>query len=71
MSVNSLTRIYEVNFRTEECEIINKKDKKLALQGMINGNLFVADLFSASKGEVRWFYNKDFNQRTSGFGTKD
>ena len=49
---------YEVNFKTEQCSIINKKDKKLALQGVRKGNLFVADLFSASKGEARCFYSK-------------
>ena len=49
---------YEVNFKTEQCNIINKKDKNLALQGVRKGNLFVADLFSASKGEVRCFHNK-------------
>ena len=45
-------------FKIEQCEVINKKDKKLALQEVRKGNLFVADLFSASKGEVRCFYNK-------------
>ena len=49
---------YEVNFKTEQCNIINKKDKKLALRGVRKGNLFVADLFSTSKGEVRCFYSK-------------
>ena len=60
LSVNQFTvKGYEVNFKTEQCNIINKIDKKLALQGVRKGNLFVADLFSASKGEVRCFYNKD------------
>ena len=59
LSVNQFTdKGYEVIFKTEQCDIINKKDKKLALQGVRKGNLFVADLFSASKGEVRCFYNK-------------
>ena len=59
LSVSQFTdKGYEVNFKIEQCEIINKKDKKLALQGVRKGNLFVADLFSASKGEVRCFYNK-------------
>ena len=59
LSVSQFTdKGYEVIFRTEKCEIINKKDKKLALQGVRKGNLFVADLFSASKGEVRCFYSK-------------
>ena len=49
---------YEVIFKREKCEIINKKYKKLALQGVRNGNLCVADMFSASKGEVRCFYSK-------------
>ena len=51
LSVSQLTK-------TEQCNIINRKDKKLALQGVRKGNLFVADLFSASKGEVRCFYSK-------------
>ena len=49
---------YEVNFKTEQCDIINKKDKKLSLQRVRKGNLFVANLFFTSKGEVRCFYNK-------------
>ena len=56
LSVSQFTdKGYEVNFRTNECDIINKKDKKLSLQGVRKGNLFVVDLFSASKGEVRCF----------------
>ena len=31
---------YEVNFKTEQCNIINKKDKKLALQGVRKGESF-------------------------------
>ena len=59
LSVTQFTdKGYEVNFKTRHCNIINKKDKKLALQGVRKGNLFVADLFSASKGEVRCFYSK-------------
>ena len=59
LSVSQFTdKGYEVNFKTEQCSIINKKDKKLALQGVRKGNLFVADLFSASKGEARCFYSK-------------
>ena len=59
LSVSQFTdKGYEVNFKTEQCSIISKKDKKLALQGVRKGNLFVADLFSASKGEARCFYSK-------------
>ena len=59
LSVSQFTdKGYEVNFKSEQCSIINKKDKKLDLQGVRKGNLFVADLFSASKGEARCFYIK-------------
>ena len=59
LSVSQFTdKGYEVNFKTKQCNIINKKDKKLVLQGVRKGNLFVTDLFSASKGEVRCFYSK-------------
>ena len=59
LSVSQFTnKGYEVNFISEQCSIINKKDKKLALQGVRKGNLFVADLFSTSKGEARCFYSK-------------
>ena len=34
------------------------KDEKLALNGVKKGNLFVADLNSASKGELKCFYSK-------------
>ena len=50
LSVSRFTdKGYEVTFKIEQCETINKKDKKLALQGVRKGNLFVVDLFSASK----------------------
>ena len=59
LSVSQFTdKGYEVNFKIEECNIINKKDKKLYPQRVRKGNLFVADLFSASTGKVRCFYNK-------------
>ena len=59
LSVGQFTdKGYEVNFKSEQCSIINKKDKKLALQEVRKGNLFVADLFSASKGEARCFHSK-------------
>ena len=59
LSVSQFTdKGYEVNFKSEQCSVINKKDKKLALQEVRKGNLFVADLFSASKGEARCFYSK-------------
>ena len=42
LSVSQFTdKGYEVNFKIEQCDIINKKDKKLALQGVRKGNLFV------------------------------
>ena len=63
LSVSQFTdKGYEVNLRIEQCEIINKKDKKLALQGVRKGNLFVADTFSACKGEVRFFYSKALSE---------
>ena len=49
---------YDVSFRKERCLISNRKDEKLALQGVRKGNLFIADLDSASKGEVSCFYSK-------------
>ena len=59
LSVSQFTdKGYKVNFKSEQCSIINKKDKKLALQGVRKGNLFVDDLFSARKGEARCFYSK-------------
>ena len=63
LSVSQFTdKGYEVNFRTEKFEIINKKDKKLALQGVRKGNQFVADLFFSSNGEVKCLYNKDSSE---------
>ena len=48
LSVSQFTdKGYDVNFKIEKYEIINKK---LALQGVGKGNLFVDDLFSPSKG---------------------
>ena len=59
LSVSQFTdKGYEVDFKSEQCNIINKEDKKLALQGVRKGNLFVTDLFSVCKGEARYFYNK-------------
>ena len=49
---------FDVSFRKERCLISNKKDEKLALQGVRKGNLFVANLDSASKGEMSYFYSK-------------
>ena len=49
---------YNVDFRKDKCLISNKKDEKLALQGVRKGNLFIADLSSASDGEVKCFYIK-------------
>ena len=77
LSVSQFTdKGYEVNFKSEQCSIINKKDKKLALQGVRKGNLFVADLFSASKGEARCFYSKaskqqSFNRGQLAYGIRD
>ena len=42
----------------ERCLILNRKDEKLALHRVRKGNLFVADLDSASKGGLKCFYNK-------------
>ena len=59
LSVSQFTdRGFEVNFEMEKYNIRNKKDKKLALQGVRKGNLFVVDLYSASKGEATCFYGK-------------
>ena len=59
LSVSQFTdKGYEVIFKTEQCEIINNKDKKLVFQRVRKGNLFMADLFSTSKGELKCFYNK-------------
>ena len=59
LSVSQFTdKGYEVNFKIAQCNIINKKDKKLSIKRVRKGNLFIADLFSASKGEVRCFYSK-------------
>ena len=49
---------YDVLFMKEKCLITNKKDEKLALKGVRKGNLFIADLASASTGEVNYFYGK-------------
>ena len=42
----------------EMCLISNRKDEKLGLHRVRKGNLFVADLDSANKGELKCFYNK-------------
>ena len=39
----------------EKCLITNMKYEKLALKGVRKGNLFIADLASASPGEVNCF----------------
>ena len=49
---------YDVLFRKEKCLITNRKDEKLALKGVRNRNLFIADLESASTGEVNYLYGK-------------
>lgn len=51
-------RGYNVDFRRERCLISNRKNEKLALHGVRKGNLFVADLNSASNEEIRCFYSK-------------
>lgn len=53
-----------MNFRKERCLISHRKDEKLALQGVRKGNLFVADLNSASKEEVRCFYSKASSEQS-------
>ena len=55
---------YNVDFRKERCLISNRKDEKLALQGVRKGNLFIADLSSSSNGEVRCFYNKASSEQS-------
>ena len=49
---------YNVSFRKKMCSISNRKDEKLALNGVRKGNMFIADLNSASKGELKCFYSK-------------
>ena len=49
---------FDVSFKKERCLISNRKDEKLALQGVRKGNLFIADLDSASKDEMSCFYSK-------------
>ena len=45
-------------FDKDRCQILHKKNGLLALQGVNNGNLFIADLQSGSKDEVNCFYFK-------------
>ena len=49
---------YIVQFKKEMCLISSRKDETLALHGVRKGNLFIADLNSASEGEVSCFYSK-------------
>ena len=49
---------YDVLFRKEKCLISNRKDEMLALQGVRKRNLFIADLDSASEGDLKCFYSK-------------
>ena len=49
---------YDDLFRKEKCLISNRKDEKLAIKGVRKGNLFIADLASASIGEFNYFYGK-------------
>ena len=49
---------YEVLFKKEKCMITDKRDQKLALQGVRKGDLFVADWNSGSNGEAMCFYGK-------------
>ena len=49
---------FDVSFRKERFLISNRKDEKLALQGVRKGNLFIADLDSASKDVMSCFYSK-------------
>ena len=70
LSVSQFTdKGYEVNFKIEQSNIINKKDKKLALQGVRKGNLFMPHLFPASKVKLDVSTTK-LQQRTVDFGTK-
>ena len=49
---------FDVSFKKERCLISNRKDEKLSLQGVRKGNLFIANLDSASKDEMSCFYSK-------------
>ena len=49
---------YDVIFQKEVCLIQNRKDKDLTLRGVRKSSLFIADIDSASKGEVKCFYTK-------------
>ena len=49
---------YGVLFDKEKCQILHKKNGMPALQGVRKGNLFVADLMSGCKDEVKCFYAK-------------
>ena len=49
---------FDVSFKKERCLISNRKDEKLALQGVRKGNLFIADLDSARQDEMSCFYRK-------------
>ena len=49
---------FSVQFVKDKCLISHKKDDKLTLTGVRKGNLFVADLYSGCKDEVKCFYAK-------------
>ena len=49
---------YDVLFRKKECLVTNRKDEKLSIKGVRKGNLVIADLTSASSGEVNCFQGK-------------
>ena len=49
---------YKVEFMKNRCLISHKKTGQLALSGVRKGSLFVADLESASKEKVCYFYTK-------------
>ena len=49
---------YDVIFQKEVCLIQNRKNKDLTLRGVRKSSLFIADIDSASKGEVKCFYTK-------------
>ena len=56
--VNFVTKVMKLLFKKEKCLITDKRDQKLALQGVRKGNLFVADWYSGTNGEAMCFYGK-------------
>ena len=70
VSVNSLTRVMKSTSKLNSVISSTRKTRSLLYQGVRKGNLFVADLFSASKGEVRCFYSKASTEDIAGLWHK-